>query len=146
MKLETKHLAPYLPYNLKCEVLNSGKEKEIGEMIAVYDDNSACFGNIIESEKGFEYIKPILRPIQEVELFFENQWALGNDEDVRKYLDADFLWQNGNIEVNEIQLMKAEYLPYGTLQVLLKYNFDVFDLIDKGLAIDVNTLSVQNDG
>ena len=146
MKLETKHLAPYLPYNLKCEVLNSGQEKEIGEMIAVYDDNSACFGNIIESEKGFEYIKPILRPIQEVELFFENQWALGNDEDVRKYLDADFLWQNGNIEVNEIQLMKAEYLPYGTLQVLLKYNFDVFDLIDKGLAIDVNTLSVQNDG
>ena len=67
MKLETKHLAPYLPYNLKCEVLNSGQEKEIGEMIAVYDDNSACFGNIIESEKGFEYILPILKPMLEYE-------------------------------------------------------------------------------
>lgn len=51
MKLETKHLAPYLPYNLKCEVLNSGQEKEIGEMIAVYNDGSACFGNIVENEK-----------------------------------------------------------------------------------------------
>lgn len=62
-KLESKHLVPYLPYGLKHEVLNSGKEKEIGEMIAVYNDGSACFGDIVESEKGFEYIKPILFPI-----------------------------------------------------------------------------------
>ena len=32
-------------------------------MIAVYNDGSACFGNIVESEKGFEYIKPILQPL-----------------------------------------------------------------------------------
>ena len=85
MKLKTEHLAPYLPYNLKCEVLNSGQEKEIGEMIAVYDDNSACFGNIIESEKGFEYIKPILKPMLDFEAYFAKIFE--TDKDVNEYRD-----------------------------------------------------------
>jgi hypothetical protein len=145
MKLETKHLAPYLPYNLKCEVLNSGQEKEIGEMIAVYNDGSACFGNIVESEKGFEYIKPILRPIQEVEQYFEKLYGCLEHQDVTDYFDADFLASHDNIEIEEIQLLEAEQLPYGTLKVLLKHHFDVFGLIEKGLAVDLNTLSVKND-
>ena len=146
MKLETKHLAPYLPYNLKCEVLNRGQEKEIGEMMAVYDDGSACLGNIIESEKGFEYIKPILRPIQEVEQYFENLYGDLNHQDVTDYFDADFLESHDNIEISEIQLLEPEQIPYGTIQVLFKHHFDVFGLIEKGLAVDINTLSVQNDG
>jgi len=137
MKLETKHLAAYLPYNLKCEVLNSGQEKEIGEMIAVYDDNSACFGNIIESEKGFEYIKPILKPMLDFETYFAKIFE--TDKDVKEYLNEGFITIDNNF-------INIECMPFGVVQLAFKHHFDIFGLIEKGLAIDVNTLSVQNDG
>lgn len=137
MKLKTKHLAPYLPYNLKCEVLNSGQEKEIGEMIAVYDDNSACFGNIIESEKGFEYIKPILKPMLDFE----------TNKDIKEYLNEGFITIDNNfINIEDMLTYKPECMPFGVVQLAFKHHFDIFGLIEKGLAIDVNTLSVQNDG
>ena len=137
MKLETKHLAAYLPYNLECEVLNSGQEKEIGEMIAVYDDNSACFGNIIESEKGFEYIKPILKPMLDFETYFAKIFE--TDKDVKEYLNEGFITIDNNF-------INIEDMPFGVVQLAFKHHFDIFGLIEKGLAIDVNTLSVQNDG
>ena len=139
MKLETKHLAPYLPYNLKCEVLNSGQEKEIGEMIAVYNDGSACFGNIVESEKGFEYIKPILQP-----LFNDNF-------DYTIFLMYNFPEEKWADAYNDIMNgvgfgVKIEQIPYELHEFLFENHIDVFGLIEKGLAIDINTLSVQNDG
>lgn len=139
MKLETKHLAPYLPYNLKCEVLNSGQEKEIGEMIAVYNDGSACFGNIVESEKGFEYIKPILQPLFNDN--FDYTIFLMDNFPEEKWADAY------NDIMNGVGFgVKIEQIPYELHEFLFENHIDVFGLIEKGLAIDINTLSVQNDG
>ena len=139
MKLETKHLAPYLPYNLKCEVLNSGQEKEIGEMIAVYNDGSACFGNIVESEKGFEYIKPILQPLFNDN--FDYTIFLMDNFPEEKWADAY------NDIMNGVGFgVKIEQIPYELHEFLFENHIDVFGLIEKGLAIDTNTLSVQNDG
>lgn len=139
MKLKTKHLAPYLPYNLKCEVLNSGQEKEIGEMIAVYNDGSACFGNIVESEKGFEYIKPILQPLFNDN--FDYTIFLMDNFPEEKWADAY------NDIMNGVGFgVKIEQIPYELHEFLFENHIDVFGLIEKGLAIDINTLSVQNDG
>ena len=139
MKLETKHLAPYLPYNLKCEVLNSGQEKEIGEMIAVYNDGSACFGNIVESKKGFEYIKPILQPLFNDN--FDYTIFLMDNFPEEKWADAY------NDIMNGVGFgVKIEQIPYELHEFLFENHIDVFGLIEKGLAIDINTLSVQNDG
>lgn len=139
MKLETKHLAPYLPYNLKYEVLNSGQEKEIGEMIAVYNDGSACFGNIVESEKGFEYIKPILQPLFNDN--FDYTIFLMDNFPEEKWADAY------NDIMNGVGFgVKIEQIPYELHEFLFENHIDVFGLIEKGLAIDINTLSVQNDG
>ena len=139
MKLETKHLAPYLPYNLKCEVLNSGQEKEIGEMIAVYNDGSACFGNIVESKKGFEYIKPILQPLFNDN--FDYTIFLMDNFPEEKWADAY------NDIMNGVGFgVKIEQIPYELHEFLFQNHIDVFGLIEKGLAIDINTLSVQNDG
>jgi len=35
-----------------------------------------------------------------------------------------------------------DFLPHGIFQDLIKAHFDVFGLIDKGLAIDINTLDI----
>ena len=139
MKLETKHLAPYLPYNLRCEVFNTGQEKEIGEMIAVYNDGSACFGNIVESEKGFEYIKPILQPLFNDN--FDYTIFLMDNFPEEKWADAY------NDIMNGVGFgVKIEQIPYELHEFLFENHIDVFGLIEKGLAIDINTLSVQNDG
>ena len=61
-----KVFSAYLPFELKCEVINSGKEKEIGTLIGVYNDGSCVFGDIVESSKGFESIKPILFSLEDL--------------------------------------------------------------------------------
>ena len=142
MKLETKHLSAYLPYNLKCEILNSGHEKEVGEMIAVYDDSSACFGNIVESEKGFKYIKPILRDMSTFESYFSKIFE--TDNDVKEYLNEGFITiDNTFVNIEDMLTYKAECMPYGVVQLALKHHFDIFGLIEKGLAIDIKTLPVE---
>ena len=49
MKLELKHLAPYLPYNLICEVKDQGKTKH-AKLSGAYIDNSCAFFDTVESE------------------------------------------------------------------------------------------------
>lgn len=112
MKLEIKHLAPYLPYGLKCyypeklpfsEFFEKKVEQHTAEMGVI---------SMMGVLKGFS--KPILRPLCE--------------------LDVDD-------EVNT-----PEYLQgccYSYVQKLLSEHFDVFGLIEKGLAIDINTLNKE---
>jgi len=130
MKLKTKHLAPYLPYNLKCEVLNSGQEKEIGEMIAVYDDNSACFGNIIESEKGFEYIKPVLKPktfLHELQDEIYIRWGGGISKEAKGYWLKDF--------TDNLMYTAYPALKFHEIEFMAEYHIDIFGLINQGLAV-----------
>lgn len=146
MKLEIKHLAPYLPYELSgiCTEEFTGVELVLG--ISQYKNSKQYYLITSFDDLDIEMFKPILRPIQEVEQYFESLYGCLEHQDVTDYFDADFLASNNNIEISEIQLLESEQIPYGTLKVLLKHHFDVFGLIEKGLAVDINTLSVQNDG
>jgi uncharacterized metal-binding protein len=45
-----------------------------------------------------------------------------------------------------IERVKTGLIEVLIWQKLLKHHFDVFGLIEKGFAIDINTLSTQNDG
>ncbi|WKW45463.1 hypothetical protein P3875_06640 [Myroides sp. JBRI-B21084] len=130
--LTTVFLAPYLPYGLKGNYLLSDVVPETKHELRdklLTTDNFDFF---------LKYAKPILRPIQEVEQYFERLYGSLEHQDVTDYFDADFLESHDNIEIEEIQLLEAEQLPYGTLKVLLKHHFDVFDLISKGLAISIH--------
>lgn len=142
MKLELKHLAPYLPYRLKVkfeadeyihDVVGLNITSEGLGVISPFGDCGSC---------EIEICKPILRPIREVEQYFENLYGDLKHQDVTDYFDADFLASHDNIEISEIQLLEPGQIPYGTIQVLFKHNFDVFNLIEKGLAIDINTLKL----
>lgn len=138
MKLELKHIAPYLPYKLKCQTKDKG-ETVVSELNAAYSDNSYTFMNIVESEKGFEEIKPILRP-------------LSNLKDIKdELIDANEFYDSIKISRDGTDLIfkglgfiddyyNTDELPYNIMQVALKNHFDVFGLIEKGLAIDINTL------
>ena len=138
-KLTIEHLSPYFPYNLRMWDVENERQY-IPELIGIVDSEKIRvtlprFPGVTLFE--INALKPILRPIQEVEQYFENLYGYLEHQDVTDYFDVDFLKSHDNIEIDEIQFLKVEELPFGTLKVLLKHHFDVFGLIEKGLAIPV---------
>lgn len=60
----------------------------------------------------------------------------------------DFSWCQTELkelaELNESHYTK--FIKWQIMELLFEFGFDVFGLIKEGLAMDINTLSVQNDG
>ena len=128
MKLELKHLAPYLPYGLKLLYENSK-----GEHIKI-DLVTAHFTN--EWTPNF-HSKPILRPLSE---------AINQYQEVQGHESYCDTWEEwfSHLDDFEGKLGEANILacPYDLMQVLLEKHIDVFGLIDEGLAIDINNLEI----
>jgi len=110
MELQLKHLAPYLPYELKCQDFKSN----ITITLTPKDLSGFYF---------YESCKPILRPL------------------------SDWLDNPKHKAVNEIHNVKGYFntvgfyeLPYYIISLMFEEHIDVFGLIEKGLAIDINTL------
>jgi len=119
MKLELKHLSPYLPYNLnmilKKDEWMEWKVQEIKPLrVLWFNDNQESIG-----------YKPILRPLS----------------DLTKYKNIIFKLQKFN---NDTTLLFIDFdykvISYWEYEFLIENHFDVFGLIEKGLAIDINTL------
>ena len=112
MKLELKHLAPYLPYDVKIyfETLD-GRHSDYWTLTS--DKIEFCLDN-----KN----KPILHPLSELTI-----------EDAREHNYPD----EGHLERS---LLKG-HASYEVWNEYVKEHFDVFGLIEKGLAIDINTLN-----
>lgn len=148
MKLELKHLAPYLPYGLKLNYKHfpgdekarriatlTGLTKEDGIETtydeAEYNGHSYTKGDLINwGDRNNVHdleVKPILRPLTD----------LTNDI-VSEYF-SDMLEDSLEIMLNHFSIRPLS-CKYEEVQFLLEKHFDVFGLIDKGLAIDINTL------
>jgi hypothetical protein len=140
MNLEIKHVAPYLPYDLEVLVENYNflkwKRKVKIEDYVNYFDKRYINSNL-------KSIKLILRPLSDL-----NKEVVINGEKHQMWLliNGQKALDNGKIEnMNGYQYDILE-LNYNKIQTILKFHFDIFNLIGQGLAIDINTLSVQNDG
>lgn len=133
MELELKHLSAYLPYELQLKTTvwqrNISKHITSIEMLCTY---------LIDNKDDYTEFLPILRPLSQIKEYFEPIFE--TDEEVNEYLSYE---ATTPFSVDEIINYKFEYLPYGTCQVLLKHHFDLFGLIEKSLAIDINTLSAN---
>jgi len=136
MKLEIKHLAPYLPYGLKIEpyqkVLSCGYLTKDELDISTFED------------KNIEDIKPILRPLSDLtkeiehngERFVPNEYFYKNWF-IKIREDGHFSRDNGDGTCEGFSYKSA---PYDLIEHLFEFHFDVFGLIDSGLAIDLNTI------
>ena len=127
MKLELKHLAPYLPYGLKCELLNY-KCDYIGEKYGTINGFYYLGGEVhytfkdrSTAGKTRNLIKPILRPLSDLTKGYLMSISYGTFINVRNDLEK------GQVK-------------YKNMVFLLEKHFDVFGLIEKGLAIDKNKL------
>lgn len=169
MELELKHLAPYLPYNLKCQVTDKRKRK-IATLGGLYNDGNCVFHDTIESEKGFKRIKPILLPMSSLYTEMEDgtvhicELAKIATSDIKSLHNMSWIVEGGKdkyaagrIEYDEITFdydgVGAFWInrqdvydhSYSDIDIhsqidlftyLFEHHFDVFGLIDKGLALD----------
>ena len=131
MKLKIKHLALYFPYDLKLMV----------EIEGILDREIKSLKWINYYRTDYSNIYPILRPISD----------FGDSDDTKKVLEFigsekwcevyDYyfnVWFDDLCNIDKLILQA----PFEIFQYFLANHFDVFGLIKKGLAIDINTLSV----
>lgn len=142
MKLELKHLAPYLPYGLKCYEPRFNTKHTIigfvGNEVYIGDDDEIC-SFVFDNET-----LPILRPLSDLtkevkvngEKFIPFKWF--------NFINSDIDFETQIIALsNDIKWLDSTY--YGIIEKLFEWHFDVFGLIEKGLAIDINTLTQSSE-
>lgn len=155
MKLELKHLAPYLPYGLKAIYYFENEENEIVEITG-----TSLFSNELHYQLRFkdgktiglfkDDFKPILRPLSDLTKEIDhNGESFVPFEKIKNYhtdyfCDTDFENYILDRVKNPDFWACVIFLPSGLVDLLLKWHFDVFGLIPKGLAINKNILKTES--
>ena len=153
-ELELKHLAPYLPYGLSFSVnLNDVRDNFPDELRTL----KLAETNI---DLALKIGKPILRPLSSITI--EEAYELGviitseaDMEDIEvgvggidvfgeyytvvRYQDKVDEEYSFMIQFSPIGVVGIDLIPYKAYEWLFKNHFDVFGLIEKGLAIEKTT-------
>jgi hypothetical protein len=143
MKLEQKHLAPYLPYGLKIKVIDTNFYKY--DVMTLCDKSGLSnigLSDLLDEPQDF---KPILHPLSDLKkgfhkdfdevLFDDNNYVYTDELGIKATPSIElFIGDGCNNTIIFDSVIEIYYL-------LLKHHFDVFRLIQKGLAIDINTLN-----
>lgn len=108
MKIELKHLAPYLPYELKSYASYDGK----------HFMNEVTPENVDSIINGESLHRPMLRPISNL-----------SKEEITYCMDLYGLTED------EILNSPIENLPYGLISSWIEGHIDVFRLTDHNLAM-----------
>ena len=132
MKLELKHIIPYLPYELKVDY--NGK-MWYTDCVTLYNDIILIDESKVTPASICD-VKPILRPLSSM-----TEKELEELEDI---IDCNFYIyvSGGEIEIEENTTdpyngkssLKMETL-HRVYEWLFSHHFDVFNLIDRGLAV-----------
>ena len=134
-KLEIKHLAPYFPYGLMLDCELEGYENEIKTLFTISNSGAV----VTQPERCvylFGDVKPILRPLSDLTKEIEhNGERFVPIKQLSKYTNDQTSGGKNGLEWGII-----ETFPYSDLIKLFEWHFDVFGLIDQGLAININDI------
>lgn len=162
MKLELKHLAPYLPYGLKWTM------QEMKTFVMQGITKSTLFteeGAVLNWQKHEDLpqaLFPILRPLDDLtkEIEFDGKKIIpimvlfGGENYTQYQYTIDVIGRpiaGKRIDISVVGLGSpcvsfylknplSNTLPFHNFEDLFSWHFDLFKLIEKGLAIDINTL------
>ena len=127
MKLEIKHLAPYLPYGLKAKFKAKNKKtcrKYVkGTISVMYSDCSICCYDTVNATP--DKFQPILRPLS---------YYADIDSDAMNDLNCDL---SDQIQISEFasKRISLSAISVSAYNICLSNHIDVFGLIDQGLAL-----------
>ena len=144
MQLELKHLAPYLPYGLKwVKNKDASFPNDVWEMRQIHvDDKGLIYGDAVDNidddryPYNIDYSKPILRPLSDLTDMSKDFW-IDFSEEVEEMNTTNMIISIVEGSFYALNIHKA----FEVREVLFKMHFDVFGLIDQGLAIDINTIN-----
>lgn len=125
MKLELKHIIPYLRHGLKIKKVNG-----FIETLSVYNTGEYHI-SVLQVIQGMG--KPILIPLEALItkladwLYIYHTESFDDLDVCKKYI--------------EIKLLDPNELPFSLFDKCCELNGDVFSLIEQGLAIDINQVS-----
>lgn len=135
MKQNIEHISPYVPFGLNTLY-------NLSDVISLRDGVKDEVRNKELTQANLDFVcqfcKPILRPLTKIRSHFEP--IFDTDKEVNEFLSYETLTP---FSIEDLENFLPEYIPYGSFKVLIKHHFDVFGLIEKGLAVDINTLSVE---
>ena len=142
MKLELKHLAGYLPYNLKIETHYGWDTMSTLNDWSVNGDCEESYSYETLEETDF---KPILRPLSDLtkeikvnnKKFCFEQWLNESScpEEYAQYTRCIYKTLSDGSPID------IHYLSYRIIKKMYEHHFDIYGLIDAGLAIDINKLN-----
>lgn len=144
MKLEMKHLAPYLPYGVKGQFDALGTLEvtaiEINKGIKGYDDNvdiTSRRGLIKSDTVDISNFKPLLIPLTQLngQAYVDfAEWVLGQQFVIMQGINEAFLY------LESLQSKLISDWPYAIVVELISMHFDVFGLIPAGLALSATEI------
>lgn len=128
MKLEIKHLASYLPYDLKVVFEADEHEHTLVGLVNWSDEIMVLSPFNDYGRSNIKNCKPILRPLS-------NLPKQNGDDDNYNYLGIVNFAHAFSLDGKKVGVFA---MPYFFIEELCKEHYDVFGLIEKGLAIDIN--------
>ena len=133
-KLELKHLVPYLPYGLRVKHF---KGLELTVTTRLSFPKRISIYNVLKHQinvNGNVVYKPILRPLSDL-----------TKEHYDELFDPKLIRSNCSHKTFDLKGFQEDFdivnLMYRQFELLFKNHYDCFGLIEKGLAIDINTLN-----
>lgn len=133
MKLELKHMNVYLPHKLRC--LCKPTNSDFDDFYFTLDNLDIVNGIYV----GYEHysinggcIFPLLKPKSEIESII--------DELIYDVLGTDLENFNESQIRDFLELGIYNFLPYVIIEHLHKNKYDIYGLIENGLAININTI------
>jgi hypothetical protein len=124
MKLEPKHLFAYAPYGVRCQLnlhILGWKDRKLSF------DSGHDFYNKLEDGLVRLFLRPLSDLTKEIELNGEKIIPI---EVISAY----------STEIELLHDIKYGFISVMFWNMLLSWHFDIFGLIDAGLAIDINTV------
>ncbi len=123
-----KKIMQYLPYDVEIIIENYNNACWV---LPLTVDNYVNYFDKRYKSNNIKSVKLILRPLLDLTKEIEH-----NGE---KFVPIEDFKKAGYIfPLNEDNFYN---LPYGIVNILLKWHFDIYGLIDAGLAIDINTIN-----
>jgi hypothetical protein len=124
-------LTAYLPYKLMCMV-----DGHKAELHGVYSDGTCTLHQLVESEHGFESIKPILKPVIDADAYIRAHFELYSTTGEGYDALVINLFCYENIHTDELLVeIDLNKLPHNAYMWLLQNHYDVFGLLERGKAI-----------
>lgn len=131
MELELKHIAPYAPYDLKWSLQGLKTFTMNGITTETLYTQEGTVFNWNKHNDLPQALFPILRPLSDI-LESGYHFIYDQETDFQSILD----W----VDLDTESRFSAKF-SYDFWQLLFENHFDLFGLIDQGLAINMNTLN-----